>query len=175
MQKLEFENKEIDIQELPKIEDLQFNKIEKSYMFILLWRILLPAFIINGIGLFFYFTGKTNIPANAIFYALTGLNFLILIRILIVLISFKVRAYALRDRDITYQRGLLVFKQTTVSVNRIQHIELTQSVLMKWLNLTTMKIYTAGGSQSDISISGIKKEKGEEIKELLTKKLSQHE
>lgn len=173
--KLEFENKEIDIQDLPKLENLQFNRIEKKYMLVLLSHVVIPAIIINSIGLFIYFIGFKDIPQVVIFSVMLGINFLFLIRILVISLSFKIRAYAVRERDITYQRGLLVFKQTTVSVNRMQHIELTQSLLMKMLNLATMKIYTAGGSMSDLSIAGISKEKGEEIKEFLTYKLSQHE
>ena len=175
IEKLEFENKEIDIQELPKIEDLQFNKVEKKYLLVLLLRIVMFALVFNGIGLFFYFSGKMGFPPEGILYTLLGINILVILRLTMTIMAFKIRAYALRERDISYQRGLFVFKQTTVSVNRIQHVELTQSVLMKLFHLASIKIYTAGGNQSDISIAGIHKEKAEEIKSLLSKKVGQHE
>lgn len=174
-QKLEFENIELDIQELPKLEDLQFNRVEKKYLTVLLVRLLIVAFILNGIGLFLYFTEHLGIPSGKILYTLLGINTLLIIRTLLTVLSFKIRAYALREKDITYQRGLLMFKQTTVSVNRMHHIELTQGILMKLFNLSTIKIYTAGGNQSDISIAGINKTKAKEIKALLSNKLRRHE
>ncbi len=174
IEKLEFENKEIDIEELPKLEDLKFNRVEKNYLLVLLLRIIIFGLIFNGIGAFFYFTKTMGIPSEVIQYILLAINSLFALRVILTILSFKIRAYAIRERDISYQRGLIVFKQTTVSVNRMQHVELTQSLLMKLFNLSTVKIYTAGGSQSDISIAGINKEKGEEIKDLLSEKLSQH-
>jgi membrane protein YdbS with pleckstrin-like domain len=174
-EKLIFENKEIDIQGLPSIEDIHFNKIEKKYLWVLLTRIFIPIIIINSIGIYLYVTGKINFPPRIFILASIGINALFLFRVTVLLAAFKTRAYALREKDITYQLGLLVFKQTTVSVNRIQHIELNQSFLMKLMNLCSLKIYTAGGSQSDLSIAGITKEKGEEIKAHLTTNLSQHE
>ena len=56
IEKLEFENKEIDIQELPKLENIQFNRVEKKYILVLLSRIIVPGIVFNGVGLFFYFT-----------------------------------------------------------------------------------------------------------------------
>ena len=175
MEKLNFENKEIDIQELPKLEDLKFNRVEKKYLWVLLSRTILFILIFTISGICFHYLGKTGFEFEYILYALIAINGLALIRVLMLLISFKVRAYALRENDISYQKGLLFFKQTTVSVNRIQHVELTQSFLMKLFDLAAIKIYTAGGSQSDISIAGLSKSKGEEIKNLLTEKLSKHE
>lgn len=174
-EKLEFENKEIDIQELPTLEDLQFNKVENKYLFVLLLRIIMFSLVFNGIGFSLYFFGTMGFPSGGIIYSLLGINILFILRLLMTVMTFKIRAYAIRERDISYQRGLIVFKQTTVSVNRIQHVELTQSLLMKLFNLSSIKIYTAGGNQSDISIAGINKEKAEEIKSLLSKKVSQHE
>jgi len=175
METLSFENKEIDIQELPKVEGLKFNRIEKKYLWVLLSRTVLFMLIFTASGILFHHIGGGNYKFEYFMYSLIAINSLAIIRVVMLLVSFKYRAYALRDNDVSYQRGLLFFKQTTVSVNRIQHVEMTQTLLMKLFDLASIKIYTAGGSHSDISIAGLSKEKGEEIKNLLTEKLSKHE
>ena len=55
-----------------------------------------------------------------------------------------------------------------IPFSRIQHIEIDEGPFERFFKLSTMSIYTAGDSGKDLKISGLKKEKAQEIKELIT-------
>jgi membrane protein YdbS with pleckstrin-like domain len=81
----------------------------------------------------------------------------------------------LRENDISFKKGLIAFKQTSVPFNRIQHVEVNQGILAKLLKLSSVKIYTAGGTSSDLSIPGLPVETAHKLKAFLSEKISEHE
>ncbi|MFW6246478.1 MAG: PH domain-containing protein, partial [Tangfeifania sp.] len=74
-----------------------------------------------------------------------------------------------------FQRGLITYKVTSVPLNRIQHVEINQGVLAKILGLSSVNIYTAGGTSSDLSIPGLREEEAQKLKAFLSGKISDHE
>jgi membrane protein YdbS with pleckstrin-like domain len=108
---------------------------------------------------------------------LTGIGILLwnALRFTNIFLAFPVKAYLIRERDISYKKGWYNFKLTTIPFNRIQHVEIKQSFLQKLMKISTIKIFTAGGSTSDLSIPGLKNEKAQEIKEYLSQNISTHE
>ncbi|WP_397299473.1 PH domain-containing protein [Nonlabens ulvanivorans] len=97
--------------------------------------------------------------------------------ILSVFISYKeffVRGYVLREHDITYRHGWLFHHQITIPFNRIQHTEINHGPIDRYFKLCELDIYTAGGSSSDLSISGLDPDKAVAIKEYISEKTAQH-
>ena len=86
----------------------------------------------------------------------------------------KRNGYALRQKDIIYRRGFLFEKTTVVPFNRIQHVSVEKSVIDKALKLATLKIFTAGGSGSDVSIPGLLPDTAFALKEELSARMSSH-
>ena len=82
-------------------------------------------------------------------------------------IAFKKRGFAIREKDLLYRSGVLSTTTTIVSFNRIQHIAVNEGVLSRMYGLAALEIYTAGGSSSDLTISGIERDKAISIKEYL--------
>lgn len=78
--------------------------------------------------------------------------------------QFESRRYALRARDITYRRGWLWHRVTTVPYHRIQHGEIAQGPIEKWYGLAVLEVYTAGRNASDLSIPGLPLEEAERLK-----------
>lgn len=78
--------------------------------------------------------------------------------------QFESRRYALRARDITYRRGWLWHRVTTVPYHRIQHGEVAQGPIEKWYGLAVLDVYTAGRNASDLSIPGLHLEEAERLK-----------
>ncbi|WP_373056104.1 PH domain-containing protein [Zunongwangia sp. H14] len=85
----------------------------------------------------------------------------------------KVYGYCLREKDIIYRRGYIITKTTVISFNRIQHVSISRGILDKLFKIATLKIFTAGGSGSDISIPGLKPELARNLKEALVRKISE--
>ena len=61
--------------------------------------------------------------------------------VVIIILGFTKKGYLVREKDISFQRGLITYKQTSVTFNRIQHVEVSQGVLAKIFKLSTIKIY----------------------------------
>lgn len=88
--------------------------------------------------------------------------------------GFPLRGYALREKDLSYRNGWLFRKQTTVPFNRIQHSEITQGPLGRAFKLAKLKIYTAGGASSDLSIPGMDPEEAASIRDYVNGKAQDH-
>ena len=75
----------------------------------------------------------------------------------------------------SYRSGLFFYKLTTIPFNRIQHVEVSQNMVEKAIGLASVKIFTAGGSVSDLSIPGLLPDKAHQIESFLLSEVSKHE
>ena len=90
-------------------------------------------------------------------------------------LRYQAMGIALRKHDLTYRKGYLFKKQVTLPFNRIQHTEISQGPLARKFKLSSLKVYTAGGSGSDLSISGLDPERAQELKDYIAKAVSESE
>lgn len=84
--------------------------------------------------------------------------------------GFHNKAYALREKDIVYRSGWLWKQTTTAPFNRVQHVSIDQGPIERQFDLAKLKIYTAGGKTSDMSIPGLAPETANQLKEYIVKK-----
>lgn len=89
-----------------------------------------------------------------------------------VLIGFKFRKYAVREKDIIYQYGWLKRSIIIIPFNRIQHIKVEQGWFSKILNLKSISVFTAGVSGGDITINGLPEDTAEGINHLIRGRIS---
>jgi len=167
-----FTNQEIDFASLPQFEEVDFQAISKSYLKktnLQNLMFLCGALIVWGILYFF------QIIQIQLYFLLIGI---------VLYFSFKFwnnfrlqknYGFALREKDILFRRGYLVNKTTVVPFNRIQHASISRDVLDKVFNISTLKIFTAGGSGSDIMIPGLAPDLALRLKEALAIKLTANE
>jgi len=167
-----FTNKSIDIASLPQFEEVAFQPISKSY--------LIKSNLQNLV-----FLCVAMICWTVLFYFdITQIQLIILLIGIILYFGFKFwnifvlqknYGFALREKDILYKRGYLVNKTTVVPFNRIQHASISRDVLDKMLKISTLNIFTAGGSGSDIRIPGLAPDLALRLKEALAVKLTANE
>lgn len=81
--------------------------------------------------------------------------FLISISLFLSYKEYFVRGYVLRELDITYRHGWIFHHETTIPFNRIQHTEIKDGPIDRIFNLCALEVYTAGGSSSDLNLSGL--------------------
>ena len=163
-----FENIQIDVEQLPKVESLTFYPLKKVYLYASLTSALSTVLVLLGLALFlsvqFPFIEKKA-------YIIMGvIGVLGLLTVVGILVGFKYKGYAVRNRDISYRTGLIFRKTTTLAFNRVQHSETSQGPIDRLFDLSKLKIYTAGGSGSDLEIPGLGKDTAEYLKRLITDK-----
>ena len=157
--------------ELPKIESLSIQPVEKDYLRILYteWAIFYSLLFISSIAAFYF----ANIRTAA--WIITGsLVFVIAVMATILLIkrSFAYKGYAVRERDIISRSGWLFQKLQVVPINKIQHCVVKTGPLEKKYGLASLKIFTA--AQQDITLSGLKTAQAEQLKEWIVSKQPDH-
>lgn len=170
-----FENNNIAINQLPNLENLAFEKLKPAYKTILYinWSVFfilisVIPFIIEPIFEFHLLKWWLFL-----FYSIGLISYLIII--LITHLGFPMKAYALRQHDIVYKTGYINRKIICVPFNRIQHSEIRQSFIARLLGISKLRIFTAGGQGSGLSIHGLSPETALQLKDFLSKKVNEYE
>jgi membrane protein YdbS with pleckstrin-like domain len=162
-----FENLPVEVESLPKVEDIDFKSIEKKYLRISLISISIVCLVlIAGYLAIAHFsemekTLVSYLAGSGALFLLGSFNFTMTI------LGFKKKKYALRQRDILYTKGLLWHVRTSIPFNRIQHAELKQGPLERMYGLHSLKVFTAGGQSSDLVIPGLKEETALAVKDFI--------
>ncbi len=168
----DFTNLELDVASLPQYEQVKLHSLSKKYQ--------LKLHINTSISLIF-FMGALLVAS----FFLQGfqLIFWLVFGFFVLLFSWsyynnyqlaKRNGYSLRERDVIYRRGFLFEKVTVVPFNRVQHVSVERNFLDKLLNLSTLKIFTAGGSGSDVNIPGLQPETATALKEEISERIASH-
>jgi membrane protein YdbS with pleckstrin-like domain len=164
-----FTNEAIDIEHLPKYEEISLKQPHPDY-----WKIIcinLSIFFgLLGIGLGSLLLFVDEIRPNAVWIIPVYIVFVILFFLLFRL-SFKKRGYAVRTHDVIYKSGVVAESTTIIPLNRIQHIELNEGIFSRIYKLGSLQVFTAGGQSGHIHISGIAINEAKSIRNLLLKKL----
>lgn len=169
-----FTNETLNLNSLPKFEEVNFSSLHKNYIKVVYINIAIMLLIFAvGIGVLLYFNEELQ---NTLSYSISGISYLVFALIIFFssIASVKKRGFAVREKDILYKRGLISTTTTMIPFNRIQHVAMHEGAFSRIFDLAQIQIFTAGGNSSDIKISGIEKEKAENIKELLMQKIQNH-
>ncbi len=170
MEEIEFENPEISVIDLPDVETPVYQHVEKGYRDLS----ILTSSLIFIIILVIYFAG--GLIENLLLKPVYMYSFLItwvigfLVSVVLSYFSWRWQGYVLREHDILYRSGIFFRSVTAVSFNRVQHCEINQGPLDRLFDLAELTVYTAGGSESDLNLSGLNPEVAHKIKEVILRK-----
>lgn len=165
-----FENLKLEPNELPRLEERDFHKLEKDYLYYRITGRVLFVLLASGIGASISLFGRLHFT-----YWLLPLGGLLMLMLIFELIGFKYRGYAIRSKDVSFRRGWLFHSMTTVPLNRVQHCEFTQGPLGRLFDLATVKVFTAGGNSSDLDIKGLRKEDAIKVRDHITQLSAEYE
>lgn len=161
------------ITSLPDITKIAFQKIDKSYLKVVLinfFIVFIPLLITLIVLHQLIFDDEFKEYITFIYIAFLTLFGSIFLHLLL---TFPKRKYALREKDISYKSGLFVKQMTTVPFSRIQHVEIDEKPISRIFGLSSLSVYTAGDSSDDLEIKGIKKETALQIKEFISTKINE--
>lgn len=162
-----FQNPQIFDLNIPDFNDLKLTAVSPKYLnIILLNLVLFSVFLMTGLAVAFYFF-YFNLSRLQIWAIVIGIFLMIIFLFLNALIGFKVRKYAVREKDLVYQYGWLKRSVIIIPFNRIQHIKVEQGWFSKILGLKSVSVFTAGVNGGDISINGLPEETAEGINHLI--------
>jgi len=168
----EFSNNPIEIDQLPKFEEVQLKGLHPKYINVLLFNfLLLFILIIGGFSTLFYFKKDAFLNSTWILI-LVGILVFLAGLIVFTKLSFNKKGYAFREHDTIYKSGLISETTTIIPFNRVQHVALHQGFISRKLGLASIELFTAGGSSSDLEIPGLLFADAQIIKNLVSKKIN---
>ncbi|MBS1548242.1 MAG: PH domain-containing protein [Bacteroidetes bacterium] len=159
--KINFENDQIEIEGIPDYESVSLQSVSPKYLKVLLFNTgVFSVFLLSlFLGVFLYWN-KELAPYALLWFGIALL--LVILVFIYFLLEFKYRKFALRQHDIIYQHGLLAQTIIFVPLNKIQHIEIDESWLSRYLGLASISLYT-GSSGNEVTITGLPKEEAQKI------------
>jgi len=170
-----FTNSILIPENLPAIDKQTFTPLDKRYLKILFIRLGIFFLLLTGAFVASTILSDEKIPRPLFVAIWIVLAAVLLLAIISIILAFSRKGYLVRENDISFQRGLIIYKVTSIPYNRIQHVEVNRGVLAKLFNLSSLKLYTAGGNASDLSIPGLPQEIALNLKAFLSEKISEHE
>ncbi|WP_121668032.1 PH domain-containing protein [Mesonia aquimarina] len=164
-----FTNRQINIDQLPDYREVDLSSIsiqyrKKGFLRLIFFVVLLC--IAFGIGFYFSIPDSVLYTISGVFLFFLAFGFFNVYKL------YPEYGYALREKDVIYQRGFFIKKTTIIPFNRIQHVSTSRGILDKILGIANLKIFTAGGQGSDITIPGLLPDEAERLKEAVANKVS---
>lgn len=156
---------------LPEHDNLSLNPVQQRYlalrkrvywgMFLLAATLHLTAFCVSWLGGFEFY----SLPPVWIFSWVITCLFLLFA--LYVTKSDPIKAYALREHDISFKTGLIFRRLVTQPIVRIQHVELKQGPLERRYNIAALVAFSAGGASHTFEIPGLDLVEAEQMRQYI--------
>lgn len=168
-----FKNSALDINsaDVASLDTLEMNGLMPKYKWVIVFNYCITLLIFNGL-IFGFFQLEDEILLQNQLYIYAIVNALIFALLIITIITFKYRKFALRDHDIIYESGWLIYYQGVVPFNRLQYVNINQGLLMRALGLGTIVLHTAGSEKSAMKISGLEINVAMKIKAIVAEKMN---
>jgi len=170
---MQFSNPDIDISELPKAEESKLVLVDERYYTVVSYNQVLYWCIFFLITLIVMIVNREFHSWMIAGITLLGFAVLCFLNFRLTYLAFKNKAYAIREHDILYQTGWLRKSLHVCPYNRIQHCSVDAGVFERNLGISKLRIFTAGGNDTDIIIPGLRPEEAHSLRELIIRKNQQ--
>ena len=160
----------IVVSSFPNILEVEFKYINRKYLKVILINITFVY--LSLLAAVFFLEYKNNLGLEEVtFWLFLFITILFIYTIFIKIIGFKRRKFLVREKDISYKKGVFYKKITTVPFNRIQHVEIDQGPISRFFNLASLSVFTAGDSSDDLKVNGLLKDEAQQIKEYISNQI----
>jgi uncharacterized protein len=165
----------MDLEFVEEVKTLEWQPVDPAYKKLLRIHQLIQLLVLLGALFFFYWILPSEI--HVFIYGLSAITLLLFAWLFFIWApnTAKRLQYVLRDDDIQLKRGYLYWRHLAISCNRIQHLEVTQGPIERYLGLGCLVVYTAGTMGSDMKLPGLALETAQKMKAQLLKKINAEE
>lgn len=162
---MEYHNPPVDVAHLTTLDDEPWQPVNPRYATQLRVKLLIGGLIFTCAPLLLLLADNPPLMDRL----LVGISLLVVVLFSLLALAWIPRRvrhtrYLLRQLDVHVQRGLWWRKVTSVSINRVQHLEITEGPLERMLGLSRLIVYTAGGLRSDLVIPGLPNKTARQLK-----------
>lgn len=170
----EIDNPTLETDQFPPLAEQSFQHVAPAYRTQL--RVQLLPWLAGSAGAWWLaprvFPGVTeHLWLHGLIAALPALLVVLLI-ILWVPRRYAHTGYCVRTEDLHLRTGALFQSTTSVTLNRMQHLEINQGPLERTLGIARLMIFTAGGASYDLVLPGLPVNTAERLKEHLLQRIA---
>lgn len=160
-----FRNLQIDVSELPDAALLEYEKLDRKYIRVMrVGSIISWLFGLLSLWILFYAVDEPT-HLKTLFVAVSVAFLICLIgNQLILKPALDYRGFAIREHDLSYRRGIVKSRITTIPYRRIQQVAISQNILERPLKLYSITIHNASDATSNMTIRGLSRERAERIR-----------
>jgi len=163
-------NEQLD--DLPQFQKITFTSLSIKATYAALVQSLLVYLLIVTVALGIHYK-KPFLQFVIEPWSIFTILLIITLLTLYIVLKYRNKGVALREQDIAFKKGIFWKKITILPFNRIQHLESHRGPIDRKFDLATLRLYTAGGAQADMIISGLDVMNADQIKQLLLDKINQ--
>lgn len=162
---MNYTNNEIDVEGLPRAEVVSMKQVHPDYLRVmqLSWGIvflILLAILITVCCL------VKPLQVAWILALIAGGYLLLVFGVMqLIKLSFRIKRYAVREKDILYKTGWITEHLHMVPFNRMQHCVVESGWIERRFGLASISLYTAASEGSDITIHGLPLADAESLRE----------
>jgi len=153
-------------------EHVPLHPLERGYLGVLRIRAafgwLIVGLLAAGVEVFLHW--RTDVSPGLVAGSVVLLG--ILSVVFVVPRRWRRWGYAFTERELHIAHGWLVQVHTVVPVSRVQHIDVSQGPLERGAGVATLSLHTAGTENSLVALSGIRRERAEEIRDAIRDRIS---
>lgn len=167
---MRYENPVIPHSDIPQHAEVRLQPVERSYIIVqyISWSILYGLLTAVLVALFWLVDDLQRwwiaVPAAFAILSLAALT------AAGIRIGFRNRVWALREKDLIYRKGWLFQSTHVIPFVKIQHCVVRSGPIERRFGLSSIRLMTASGHDTDIGISGLRTETAERLKEWIMAK-----
>lgn len=169
---MSFSNHQIQSASLPSISDITFEKLDPSYRKIsvitscIFCLVLLIVYFVVGDFVEVLYQWPWILLFAIAWSVLSGLIIILAVK------GYEYEGFAIREKDILYKSGIFFRSVVVIPFNRVQHCEIEQGPVDRIFGLSSLSVFTAGGSSSDLTIPGLAHDKAHHLKQFITNQVA---
>lgn len=165
-----FSNNAIENNALPRAREQHFLPLSPAYVKVnllcrlLLWLIVLAALVVA------YWQPWLALPLplkNAFPSLLIAIATFGLLLSVYGVFADKIKGYALREHDLSYNSGIIFKSIISQPILRIQHVELKHGPIDRHFGLASLEVFSAGGAMHTFAIPGLPEAKARELRQYI--------
>ncbi len=150
------------------IEKLNFEALDKKYIKVVITRIVsIYVLLIACVALSPLL--ETGLSTAVIIIIESVLVIAFAVNLALTRKIYNIKGYALREKDISYRKGIFFTSVTTIPFSKIQQVIIRTNPVSRMLKLYYLDVVNGSqGVSNRISIPGLSNEKAEKIKSMFT-------
>jgi hypothetical protein len=111
-------------------------------------------------------------PAEAVRLALgfgggAVLVLLVALALIAPIVRYRTFRFFVAPRRLWARDGVFILKEKVIPASRLQHVDVAAGPIERMVGLSSLSVFTAGGSAATFRIAGLRRERAEELRSLV--------